>query len=407
MSAVWTVRIGNREFWIPGLMLCVAILYAVVATVVTHMVGRPLVPINFDRLRVEADFRYGLVHFRDNVEAVSLARGQDFERGNARARFGHVIENWLDLIRAQRNLTLFTTGIGQSNGLIPILIGAPAYFARHLSLGSLAQTRIAYGQFSAALAWFVNAYQEIAGWRASIERLSTFLDAIDDTHTRLATGEGVRVVPATEPALQLDGLRLDAPDGRVLIAPTTARVSSGERIAVIGPAGSGKSTLFRAIAGIWPFGTGRISVPGGARTLFLTQRPYLPVGTLREVVTYPSPATAFSDDKVREVLEFVGLARMLPRLDREEAWEHALSGDERQRLVFARVLLHEPNWIFADDATASLDEATEKRVYAILRQRLPNATVVSISQRPGVLAYHEKRWTLVPRPEGHFELQTA
>jgi putative ATP-binding cassette transporter len=407
MSADWPVRVGGLELWIPGLMLWVAILYAVVATFITHLVGRPLVPINFDRLRVEADFRYGLVHFRDNVEAVAIARGQEFERRKARGRFGHVIENWLQLIGAQRNVMLFTTGISQANGLIPVLIGAPAYFARHLTLGSLAQTRIAYGQLSAALAWFVNAYQEIAQWRASIERLSTFLDAMDATSTRLACGEGVQVDASAAHALQLTGVRLDAPDGRVLLDPTTARVDAGERVAIIGPAGAGKTTLFRAMAGIWPFGAGRIEVPAGARTLFLPQRPYLPLGTLREVVTYPAPGDAFPDAKVREALAFVGLARLAPRLDREEPWEHVLSGDERQRLVFARVLLHEPEWIFADDATASLDEATEKRVYEILRERLPHATLLSITQRPAVLAYHERRWTLVPSPDGAFALRTT
>jgi putative ATP-binding cassette transporter len=407
MSANWPIHVGDTELWIPGLMLWVAILYAIIATFVTHLVGRPLVPINFDRLRVEADFRYGLVHFRDNVEAVTIARGQEFERRKARGRFGYVVGNWLQLIGAQRNLTLFTTGIGQANGLLPVLIGAPAYFARHLTLGSLAQTRIAYGQLSAALAWFVSAYQEIALWRASIERLSSFLDAIDETRTRLACGEGVRVDTTADQALELTGVRLDAPDGRVLLDPTTARVEAGERVAIIGPAGAGKTTLFRAIAGIWPFGAGRISVPAGARTLFLTQRPYLPLGTLREVVTYPAAGDAFPDAKVREVLDFVGLSRLAPRLDREEPWLHVLSGDERQRLVFARVLLHEPDWIFADDATASLDEPTEKRVYQVLRQRLPHATLVSITQRPAVLAYHERRWTLVPRHDGPFELRTA
>jgi putative ATP-binding cassette transporter len=184
-------------------------------------------------------------------------------------------------------------------------------------------------------------------------------------------------------------------------------VGAGERVAILGPAGAGKTTLFRAIAGIWPFGAGHIGIPAAARTCFLTQRPYLPLGTLREAVTYPGAGDAFADDRVHEVLDFVGLARLAPRLDREEPWEHVLSGDEKQRLLFARVLLHEPDWIFADDATASLDEATEQRVYDVLRRRLPHATLVSITQRPGVLAYHERRWTLVPRPEGPFALQTT
>jgi putative ATP-binding cassette transporter len=407
MSANWPMQMGGIELRVPGLMLWVAIVYALLATFITHLIGRPLIPINFDRLRFEADFRYGLVHFRDNVEPVALARGQQFERRTARGRFGHVIDNWLELIRAQAELTLFTTGIGQANGLVPVLIGAPAYFARHLTLGSLAQTRIAYGQLSAALAWFVNAYQEIAQWRASIARLSSFLDAMDATRVTLACGEGVRVEESRDDVLRLDDVRLDAPDGRVLLAPTTVRLRAGERIAVVGPAGAGKTTLFRAIAGIWPFGAGRIEVPAGARMMFLTQQPYIPLGTLREAVTYPAAADAFPDAKVREILEFVGLGRLVPKMDQQDLWEHKLSEAERQRVVFARVLLHEPDWILGDNATASLDQAMEKRVYDILRERLPHATLLSITQSAAALAYHDRRWTIVPHPDGPFTLETT
>jgi putative ATP-binding cassette transporter len=301
---------------------------------------------------------------------------------------------------------LFTTGIGQANGLLPVLIGAPAYFAGRLTLGSLAQTRIAYGQFSGALAWFVNAYQEIAQWRASIERLSTFLDAIDDTRTRLEC-EGIRIEPGTTPALQLHDVRLSLPDGRTLLDGANARIDAGERVAIIGPAGTGKTTLFRAIAGIWPFGEGRIETPAGARSMFLTQRPYLPLGTLRQALAYPAAADAFPEETVLEVLHFVGLGRLVPRLDRQESWDQALSADEQQRVVLARVLLHAPDWIFADDATASLDEVTERRVYEIIRNRLPKATVVSITQRPGVLPYHERRWTMVADDGGRVTLEAA
>lgn len=407
MSGEWPVHLWNVEFRIPGLMLWVAILYAVLATLFTHLVGRPLIPINFDRLRYEADFRYGLVYFRDNVEAVALARGQDFERHGARDRFGQVVRNWLQLIGAQARLTGLTTGMGQANGLVPILVGAPAYFAHHLTLGNLAQTRIAYGQFSAALAWFVTAYQEIAQWRASIERLATFLDAMDDARVHVAEHPGIRVSEAATPVLRLDRVQIETPDGQVLLEPATAEVHPGERIAIIGPAGSGKTTLFRAMAGIWPFGAGRIDMPKGARTMFLTQQPYLPLGTLREAITYPSLGTAIPDANVREILAYVGLQRLLPRLDRVEAWDKVLSGDERQRLLFARVLAHEPDWIFSDDATASLDEAMEQRVYDIVCARLPKATLLSISQRPHVVSMHERRWMLVPRPNGAFALQTS
>jgi putative ATP-binding cassette transporter len=184
------------------------------------------------------------------------------------------------------------------------------------------------------------------------------------------------------------------------MVPATAELRAGERVALVGPAGTGKTTLFRAIAGLWPFGAGKIEVPARSRMMFLTQRPYIPLGTLREALTYPAQGDAFPNAKVHEVLEFVGLGRLVPKLDVEDAWEHVLSGDERQRVVFARVLLHEPDWIFGDDATASLDEAMEKRVYEILRERLPHATLLSITQRPAAIAYHNRRWTIVPHAGG-------
>jgi putative ATP-binding cassette transporter len=193
----------------------------------------------------------------------------------------------------------------------------------------------------------------------------------------------------------------------VLLAPTTVQLRAGERIAVVGPAGAGKTTLFRAIAGIWPFGAGRIEVPAHARMMFLTQQPYIPLGTLREAVTYPAAGDAFPDAKVRGVIEFVGLGRLVPKMDQLDNWEHTLSEAERQRIVFARVLLHEPDWILGDNATASLDETMEKRVYDILRERLPHATLLSITQSPAALAYHDRRWTIVQHPNGPFTLETA
>jgi putative ATP-binding cassette transporter len=404
-AAATLVSFGTLLWRMDPIMLWVAIVYAIVATGLTHVIGRPLVPINYDRMRVEADFRYGLVHFRDNVEAVALARGEERERANARGRFRHVVHNWLQLITAQRNLMLFTTGIGQANGLLPILIGAPAYFAGQLTLGSLAQTRIAYGQFSAALAWFVNAYQEIAQWRASIARLTSLLDALDDTCQRLRSG-GIRIEPVPGDALVLRDLAIALPDGRVL-ARADATIRAGERVAIMGPAGTGKTTLFRTIAGIWPFGSGRIEMPAAARMMFLPQRPYLPLGTLRAALTYPLDPSDVPDDTVREVMDFVGIGRLADRLDAEEFWQQTLSGDEQQRVVFARVLLLEPDWIFADDATAALDERMEKRAYDILRERFPRATLVSITQRPAVLPYHDRQWTMAPGPGGQSVVVSA
>jgi putative ATP-binding cassette transporter len=407
LSADWPLQFRGAPVRIPGLMMWIAVIYAFLAMGLTHLVGRPLVPINFQRMQVEADFRYGLVRFRDNVEAVALARGATFEQHGALERFQYVIQNWWQLISAQRNLSLFTTMIGQANAVVPILVAAPAYFAGWLTLGSVAQTRVAYGQVSGALAWFVYAYQEIAQWRASVERLTTFADVVDAAHADMARADRIRVEPVEGTTLRLTNVSLKLPDGRVLLDLLNATVSAGDRIAVVGPVGAGKTTLFRAIAGIWPFGTGRIGMPAQARSLFLTQRPYLPMGTLRDVVSYPARADTFSDEAIREALRFLDLGRLEHSLDETAQWEQQLTADEQQRLTIARVLLHKPDWIFMDGATGALDEAMEKRVYEILAERLPAATVMSMTHRPAVADYHARRWTIVSKDDGPSSLQTT
>jgi putative ATP-binding cassette transporter len=387
------VQMGGADVYIPGMMLWVAIAWAAASTWLTHVVGNRLVRINFDKLRFEADFRYGLVWFRENVESVVLSRGEAVEQRSALSRFGRVMQNWWELIRAQRNLSLLTGGIGQASSLVPLLVAVPAYLGGHLSLGTVAQVRFAYGQVAGALTWFVNAYQEIARWRANIERLATFAEMMDETERELARA-GIQVVPGGAETLRLANLELDARDGTVLMRPANAEVCCGDRLAITGPSGAGKTTLLRAIAGVWPFGSGRIEVPPQGRMLFLPQRPYFPLGTLRTAVTYPSPEGTFSDEQILDVLRALGLDHLAGRLDRHQAWDEDLSAQEQQRLAIARVLLHEPEWVFFDKATSALDEETEQRVYALMNERLPHTTIVTVAHRAGLEAYHNRRWQL-------------
>jgi putative ATP-binding cassette transporter len=406
LSSRFELPLDARALRVPGLLLWVAVAYAVLSTWLTHLVGRRLVPINFQRLRFEADFRYTLVRYRDHVEAVTLSHGEELERRGAMARFAHVIENWWQLIRAQRNLTLLTTGVGQANGLVPLLVAAPAYIAGALTLGGVAQIRFAYGQVSGALNWFVFAYQEIARWRANIERLATFAEVMDATAADLARA-GVRVVPAETPVLRLEGLRLDTPDGNVLVDRMDATVEPGDRVVITGPSGTGKTILLRAVAGIWPFGKGRIELPPDASMLFVSREPYLPLGSLRAAVSYPAAEGAFSDERIREVLGLLGLESLGARLNEVAPWDEQLTGHEQQRLGIARVLLNEPAWVFLDKATSALDEPMEKRVYELLAEHLPASTIISIAHRPKVEGYHRKRWTLAPRDHGPAVLQPA
>src|SRR5581483_9474709 len=268
-----------------------------------------------------------------------------------------------------------------------------------MTLGTIVQIRFAYGQVSGALSWFVYAYQEIARWRANVERLSTFAEAMDATARDLERS-AIRIVPVEAPELRLVELTLEAPDGHTLIEAANATVRAGERVAIAGPSGSGKTILLHAIAGIWPLGRGRIEVPARARMLFVPERPYLPLASLRAAVSYPAPEGAFPDARIREALALLGLEPLAARLDETAPWDQQLSPHEQQRLGLARVLLNEPEWLFLDKATSALDEETEGRAYRLLVERLPRATVISVAHRAEVAAYHERRWTIAPNARG-------
>jgi putative ATP-binding cassette transporter len=406
LSGMWALPLDGVGVRVPGSLLWVILLYAAVSTWLTHLVGRRLVPLNVERLRYEADFRYGLMRFRDNVEVVTLSRGDALERQGALARFADVMRNWWRVIAAQRRLSVFTGVIGQANNVVPLLIAAPGFFAGLISLGTVVQIRIAYGQVSGALNWFVYAYQEIARWRANVERLSSFSEVLDATDRDLAQSR-IQLVPSVTPALRLTDVFLQSGTGETLIDRMNVTVSAGDRVAIIGPSGVGKTVLLRAIAGIWPFGSGRIEVPADARMLFVPQWPYLPLGSLRAVVSYPASEGTLADGRIGEVLSQLGLERLRAHLDETAPWDQQLSPHEQQRLAIARVLLNQPEWVFLDKATSALDEATEQRVYELLAARLPYATVVSVANRPAAAAFHTRHWTIVPRDHGPASLQAA
>jgi putative ATP-binding cassette transporter len=373
---------------IPGYMVWVAILYSVIGTWLAHLIGRPLIRLNFLQQRVEADFRYALVRLRDNVEGVALHQGEADEKRGLLARFNALTENWWGIMTATKRLTFFTAGFTQVASIFPIVVAAPAYFAGRIPLGGLIQTSSAFGQVQGALSWFVDNYARLTEWRATVERLTGFRRAIEIA--RAAT-DGVRATPGTDPAVVLDDVTISLPGGRVLMHGASLRLEKGEAVLITGASGSGKSTLFRALAGIWPFGQGTAHIPDGARALFLPQRPYLPLGSLRRAVCYPLDATAVPDDAVREALSAAGLPHLLDRLDEEDAWDRRLSGGEQQRLAIARALLVKPDFLFLDEATASLDPAGEEALYRLVADRLPGTAVLSIAHRPAVAQFHGRR----------------
>jgi len=372
---------------IPGYMVWVALLYAAIGTWLAHLIGRPLIGLNFLQQKVEADFRYALVRFRENAEGIALHGGEADERRGLTARFGALVANWRGIMTATKRLTFFTAGYGQVAVVFPIVVAAPAFFAGRIPLGGLIQTATAFGQVQGALSWFVESYARLTAWRATVERLTGFTTAV--ARARAVEG-GPVAAPGAAPGLALRGVTLALPDGRMLVEGATTEVAPGQSVVVTGASGLGKSTLFRAIAGIWPFGAGRIELPAAGRALFLPQRPYVPLGTLKRAVCYPDNEATFTDAEAGAALEAAELGHLVPRLHEADAWAQRLSGGEQQRLALARVLLLKPDWLFLDEATASLDPEAEERLHARLKAALPGTAIVSIAHRPAVARFHDR-----------------
>jgi putative ATP-binding cassette transporter len=407
---LWTLsneaplHLFGRDIPIPGYLVWAALIYALLGTILTHLIGWPLVGLNFQQQRYEADFRFNLVRVRENSEQIALLRGEPVERTRLRGRFGLVIQNWLEIMQRTKKLTAFTASYSQASVIFPYVLIAPAYFAEKVQLGGMMQTLSAFTSVQDALSFFISAYRTLAEWQSVVARLSGFETAIKAADALAVKDDIIHVAASDKADIDLEKLVVSLPGGVPLVAADRFDIRPGERTLLTGPSGAGKSTLFRAIAGIWPFGKGSIAIPAQANLMMLPQRPYFPVGSLMAAVAYPAEANAFSRTQIGEALMAVGLPKLTSRLDEEAHWNRMLSLGEQQRLGLARALLLKPQYLFLDEATASLDEPSEAVLYRLIEQKLPATTIVSIGHRSTLEGFHQRQIVL-SRDGDRFALQ--
>jgi len=392
---------------IPGYLVWAALIYAIIGTLLTHLIGRPLTALNFNQQHYEADFRFDLVRARENSEQIALLHGEGAERERLSGRFEAVAENWIRIMKRTKQLTFLTVSYRQISNVFPIVVVSPVYFAGKMQLGGLTQTSSAFSEVQGALSFFINVYRAFAEWRAVIARLAGFEDAILVARAIGVTTPAIKLAATHAAQVRLDDLNVALPDGQPLVSADGIAIAPRDQVLVTGASGAGKSTLFRAIAGIWPFGRGTVSLPAGAKVMTLPQRPYLPIGTLAAAVSYPAVAGTFDEARIRDLLVAVGLPALAKRTAEEGHWNRMLSLGEQQRIAIARAILHAPDYLLLDEASASLDEPAEAALYRLLHDRLPNAAIVSIGHRSTLAAFHKRRLTLTREGERHRVAEAA
>jgi putative ATP-binding cassette transporter len=390
----------GTNFFLPGFLFWVVLIYAALGTIVTHLIGRQLTGLYFDKQRREADFRFSLARLREYSEQVALLSGEHAEEGSLLQRFRGIVFNYLGIVAKRKQLMMFTATYGQLSPIIPYVITAPFYFAGRIQLGVMTQTASSFGRVESALTFFISYYTSLAQFKSVLDRLTSFDRTID---TAREQSERARILSrASGKDLAIDDLTLSLPDGRRIVHVDRLLLEAGRSVLLTGPSGSGKSTLFRAIAGVWPHATGSVALPEGASLMLAPQRPYIPMGTLAEAVVYPAGVDDFVRSDIEAALVSARLAAFVERLDEDNNWGQRLSGGEQQRVAIARALLARPDWLFLDEATSALDEKLESEIYRMLRERLPATTIVSIGHRSTLLDHHDRQIVMEAGADGLF-----
>ena len=370
---------------IPGYMFWFSFVYSGVGTFFAHKVGRKLINLNFDQQKYEADFRFSMMRVRENSESIAFYRGEASELEGFNLKFSNVIKNYWQLMKKTKHLNFYVNGYAQLAIIVPLLMAAPRYFAKEIQLGGLMQISSAFGRVQDALSFFVDSYDTLANLAAVINRLAGFTE-----HMEEAKKIQSKVSNSTAPELKISSLNVSLPTGRELLKKLSLQLQNSKALLVTGASGCGKSTLLRTLAGIWAYASGEISLPKNSRVMFLPQKPYLPLGTLRRALIYPSAEKdSPPDDKLKKILQTVDLPALVDKLDVTDDWSRILSLGEQQRLAFARVLISAPDYIFLDEATSALDEPREIEMYNLLREELPKITIVSVGHRSTLFKMHD------------------
>ncbi len=402
LSGDFRITLFGAERNIPGYMVWCAVGYALIGSLLTYVLGRGLIDAGNVRQGREADFRSVLTRAREHAEGIALLRGEDDERERLRGSLFDLRSAWNRQTFGQGNLSLLTSSLAYLAPIVPLIVALPRYLSGQIQLGGLMQTAQAFSSVQWALSWLIDNFPRFAEWRASTNRvvhLHVALTDLEESH-ELADHQRIKLHEPTESdLLVMRELGLTRPSGETLVAEAEIEIGRPERVLIRGQSGSGKSTIMRAVAGVWPWGRGDIHLPKGS-ILFMPQKPYFPLGTLREALHYPKAPDGITDEVLKDTLHKVGLDHLRDRLDEAERWDLILSGGEQQRVAFSRTLVHKPDWIFMDEATSALDEAGQEMVMKLLIEALPETSIVSIGHRPGLEAFHTRELTLEPGEQG-------
>lgn len=405
LSGVIRIPLGSFGLLqIPGYLVWVAVVYAAIGTYITFKIGYPLVSLNFEQQRREATFRFAAIDLRSHAEHVALYQGEHHQKTILNRLFGSVLENWYAIILRQKKLLWFTAGYNQTAVLLPLIVALPNYFNKVFMLGGLMQSLRAFGSIQESASFFVNAYTQLAEYRAVIRRLTTFLNHMQELDERVTAEKKLTIEKQPDKKITVKQVSITTPAGEGLLKNVDEEFVHQNDYLIKGVSGIGKSTFVRTIAGIWPFASGEMVMPAGQKMMYLPQKPYMPIGTLSEAILFPDKKHPELEAQLEKVLRDCNLSHLIPRLNETASWSEQLSPGEQQRVAFARILLHKPDWVFLDESTSMLDVGNEEQMYRLVKKELPHCSIVSVGHRPSLDAYHDH---IINMSKYSFQLETA